>query len=633
MFTGDHLNNPTVIDDLQGKGILTRERADSLRNLHLQETNVLLHESGAPPIHTPLQVLKELPQKIKDRLYVVHTSALPDDCELRVAPTGTAGTIRLDSTCPVRSLSQCKRSVEDGIKSNPCKSNSVASEMADCRLSHRNSRSSEESSIASCGVCSREKLKSFTSGCTNGTAFTDIDAPLVALRPTCVSDAWFMLNLLAAVPFFSSLAFTCTMEVLEIAKVELYSKDEVVLPAEKRRHFLCVVWEGTLIERARPTNERNDRFSFMSEDSSSAAISSNDEQAVWYAGDWTGPISLQPNRKLSSESTHRSAVSDIIATSSAGAKVITIALSDLHVILLKNGSGIYRKALLDKKQRALHHAFDDEEESHVYHLTSTDEIKLTKKNLLALHTRSSFVELLNCNSALRNLTALQKSRLESIAEPQRHIKSGEPIWVVESPVDTAYLVLRGTARFASYRQTALIGSRQRWTSQGSIDFETSQTIDSPKQTCEISFSGTGRRDKQLLHISRTSEYGRLEGSLKRRAEQIENKGPERDNDNRLWSMFRGRFANKVLMRLYSRRAYTSGIIFSRGSFLCDVSKIVSGSVIAGNGGHVHTEHHSSTTIAGEGGCDVIAIPKERLLSFLDENPGVLLSLLGTQAIL
>lgn len=136
-----------------------------------------------------------------------------------------------------------------------------------------------------------------------------------------------------------------------------------------------------------------------------------------------------------------------------------------------------------------------------------------------------------------------------------------------------------------------------------------------------------------MHISRTSEYGRLEGSLKRRAEQIENKGPERDNDNRLWSMFRGRFANKVLMRLYSRRAYTSGIIFSRGSFLCDVSKIVSGSVIAGNGGHVHTEHHSSTTIAGEGGCDVIAIPKERLLSFLDENPGVLLSLLGTQAIL
>mmetsp|Transcript_12823 Transcript_12823/g.19428 ORF Transcript_12823/g.19428 Transcript_12823/m.19428 type:complete len:1413 (-) Transcript_12823:37-4275(-) len=635
VFTGDHLNNPTVIDDLQGKGILTRERADSLRNLHLQETDVLLHESGAPPIHTPLQVLQELPQKIKDRLYVVHTSALPDDCELRVAPTGTAGTIRLDSACVAQSQVQCKRSEEETIKTEPCKSTSTVSTVTECKLTKRTSRSSEESSIASCGGCSRDKSKPYTSGCSScGASFVGSKkSPLVALRPTCVSDAWFMLNLLAAVPFFSSLAFTLTMEVLEIAKVELYSKDEVVLPAEKRRHFLCVVWEGTLIERVRLTNDRNDRISFLSEDSSLAATDSNDETAVWYAGDWTGPISLQPNRKLSSESTHRSAVSDIIATSSAGAKVIAIALSDLHVILLKNGSGIYRKALLDKKQRALHHAFDDEEKSHEYHLTCTDEIRLTKKNLLALHTRSSFVELLSCNSALRKLSALQKSRLESIAEPQRRLKSGEPIWVVDSPVETAYLVLRGTARFASNRQSSLIGSRQRWSSQASLDFETSQTVDQVKPTSEASISGSERRDKQLLHISRTSEYGRLEASLKRRAEQIEAKGAERDNENRLWSMFRGRFANKVLMRLYSRRAFTTGIIFSRGSFLCDVSKIMSGSVIAGNEGDVHTECHSSTIIAGEGGCDVIAIPKERLLSFLDENPGVLLSLLGTQAIL
>ena len=38
----------------------------------------------------------KLPSRVKRRMYVVHTSALPEDCELRVAPTGTAGTIRLD---------------------------------------------------------------------------------------------------------------------------------------------------------------------------------------------------------------------------------------------------------------------------------------------------------------------------------------------------------------------------------------------------------------------------------------------------------------------------------------------------------------------------------------------------------
>ena len=40
--------------------------------------------------------------------------------------------------------------------------------------------------------------------------------------------------------------------------------------------------------------------------------------------------------------------------------------------------------------------------------------------------------------------------------------------------------------------------------------------------------------------------------------------------------------------------------------------------------------YTSTLVAGEKGCTIIAIPKDRLASFLDDNPGVLLSLLGTQ---
>lgn len=33
--------------------------------------NVILHEAGVPPIHTPLSVLKELVKELKDRLYLV----------------------------------------------------------------------------------------------------------------------------------------------------------------------------------------------------------------------------------------------------------------------------------------------------------------------------------------------------------------------------------------------------------------------------------------------------------------------------------------------------------------------------------------------------------------------------------
>ena len=66
----------------------------------MQNTDLLLHEAGVPPLHTPLEVLMALPQRIKDRLYVVHTQKLPEGCELRVAPIGTAGTIRLDEKEP-----------------------------------------------------------------------------------------------------------------------------------------------------------------------------------------------------------------------------------------------------------------------------------------------------------------------------------------------------------------------------------------------------------------------------------------------------------------------------------------------------------------------------------------------------
>ena len=130
---------------------------------------------------------------------------------------------------------------------------------------------------------------------------------------------------------------------------------------------------------------------------------------------------------------------------------------------------------------------------------------------------------------------------------------------------------------------------------------------------------------------------------------------------------RARFANKVLGRLYSRRAFTGGLVFSRGHFLGDVSKMVAGllSVDTGsemnedfghaygfgdkNEGHsdnfvaiselvIHEQEgdhhimHSSTLTAGKQGCVVLLFPKSALIPFLDDYPGLLLSLLGTQVV-
>ena len=130
---------------------------------------------------------------------------------------------------------------------------------------------------------------------------------------------------------------------------------------------------------------------------------------------------------------------------------------------------------------------------------------------------------------------------------------------------------------------------------------------------------------------------------------------------------RARFANKVLGRLYSRRAFTGGLVFSRGHFLGDVSKMVAGLLTDfdkdddqsfpsyGFGdkteGAKHHDHapesltdmviheqednqivHTSTLIAGKDGCVVLVFRKSSLLPFLDEYPGLLLSLLGTQVV-
>ncbi|KAI2502915.1 Metallo-beta-lactamase superfamily [Fragilaria crotonensis] len=47
VFTGDHFNFPPAIDKLQASGVLSKARADDLRNLPLQDTDLLLHEAGA----------------------------------------------------------------------------------------------------------------------------------------------------------------------------------------------------------------------------------------------------------------------------------------------------------------------------------------------------------------------------------------------------------------------------------------------------------------------------------------------------------------------------------------------------------------------------------------------------------
>jgi glyoxylase-like metal-dependent hydrolase (beta-lactamase superfamily II) len=211
VFTGDHFNSPEAIDMLQSTGVLTKARADDLRFLPLQETDVLLHEAGAPPIHTPLDVLLKLPARVKKRLYVVHTSALPEGCELRVAPTGTAGTIRLDQTPKVAHKTQLSF-VPGSVKlarENSASLHPVGEDMWNGNEYHSVGGSLADDSIT--GGNGGILMTSFAHVGFNTSAkpraslvpMTPAAPPLVSLRPPSSTDAWFILNLLSAVPFLA----------------------------------------------------------------------------------------------------------------------------------------------------------------------------------------------------------------------------------------------------------------------------------------------------------------------------------------------------------------------------------------------------------------------------------------------
>jgi hypothetical protein len=185
VFTGDHFNNPPALSNLVEKGVLSKLREADLNHLPLQETDLLLHESGAPPIHTPLDVLLDLPKEVKNRLYVVHTSALPEGCELRAAPTGTAGTIRLDRISRSTSIFEPQTqggafAMIDGLFLDSI-NEYAESELFTSSTSHHYSHLLPGGSIAA----------------------KTSEPPPVSLRPTSSSDAWFILNLLSAVPFLS----------------------------------------------------------------------------------------------------------------------------------------------------------------------------------------------------------------------------------------------------------------------------------------------------------------------------------------------------------------------------------------------------------------------------------------------
>jgi len=758
VFTGDHFNNPPALQKLVEKGVLSKARCADLNHLPLQKTDMLLHEAGAPPIHTPLDVLIKLPPEVKARMYVVHTAALPAGCELRVAPTGTAGTIRLDqiprgsNNFTAGDLSKKRPSI---FESNSSSGSSFilrngageafledVDEYAEAELHHPTPKMYAHLLEEEGGASLRDERPS--------------EPPPVSLRPNSSSDAWFTLNLLYAVPFMSSLSYAYTMEVLETSRVVAFCHNEIVLSANRRSKYLVVMWEGTCMERKRTGGNgksggggQSDRQAACHSQGSSGLDVEGKGKAVWYAGDWTGPRILQPEKRLSGDSS-TSRTHDIVAMSTEGVKVIMVDFTNLHTIL-RNGSALYRKYHLSLSQK------------HTCKIPSTINpvAKTMFKNAVA---NLNIIELLEINSGLRKLTAVQKRHLECLVEGPTVYTPGQRLWRAGSIVDKAFIVVAGTVSFVPKRrhggsvgktltkaQHRVKQTHETNSFMAAENMAESMKTDAVKAVRELKASVPTEEDNSIAEesegtedssgkksqasdrpssiansMTETDEYQRLSRGLQKWAERNESQKADPDKRRRGSSSTdnspeislhdfcdatiattndekdkkpvgvtfssseinietqnefsssmtsvnnpqrpsKNRFANKVLGRLYNRRAFAQGLVFSRGHFLGDIEKMVEGLLAPthneadpnrdncdefdqqfGYGdnedalsfdtmtiheleGGQHTAHNS-TLAAGKDGCIVLILPKLSLIPFLDAHPGLLLSLLGTQAI-
>lgn len=94
VYSSDTFYDPDAIEKLQAEGVLSVSRARDLLDFPWHH-DLILHEAGIPPIHTPLRVLAALPDEVKGRMYLTHVSqnAIPPESGLRLAPTGASQTL------------------------------------------------------------------------------------------------------------------------------------------------------------------------------------------------------------------------------------------------------------------------------------------------------------------------------------------------------------------------------------------------------------------------------------------------------------------------------------------------------------------------------------------------------------
>ena len=101
-YSCDTLYHPETIRKLEDEGLFPGFRANQLCHFP-SDADIIFHEAGIPPIHTPMETLAALEPEVRDKLWLTHVSAdqISPDSGLRLAPPGVENSLRFDDLLPL----------------------------------------------------------------------------------------------------------------------------------------------------------------------------------------------------------------------------------------------------------------------------------------------------------------------------------------------------------------------------------------------------------------------------------------------------------------------------------------------------------------------------------------------------
>jgi CRP-like cAMP-binding protein/phosphoribosyl 1,2-cyclic phosphodiesterase len=96
VYSSDTHNDPAYVDTLHEHGVVDKNRQQFLNGFPW-DRDLIFHEAGIPPLHTPMAYLVSLPEKVRQRMYLVHVARemIPENSGLKIAPTGLSATVEL----------------------------------------------------------------------------------------------------------------------------------------------------------------------------------------------------------------------------------------------------------------------------------------------------------------------------------------------------------------------------------------------------------------------------------------------------------------------------------------------------------------------------------------------------------